>query len=59
MSIVIYNIIGQEIDRIIDEVKNAGIHAAEWNASHLPSGVYFYKIQASNFEKTFKMLYLK
>jgi len=41
----ILNILGEEIRILLNEEKEAGYHSINFNASDLPSGVYFYKIQ--------------
>jgi hypothetical protein len=41
----IYNILGQRITRLIDEVQEAGFKSAVWNAQ-VPSGIYFYRLEA-------------
>jgi hypothetical protein len=60
----IYNIVGQEIISLIDEVKPAGKHVVNWNGkdvSGLPisSGIYLYQIKIGNFEKTKKMVFIR
>jgi len=47
VSVVIYNITGQEIEKLFDGVQEAGSYQVIWNASDLASGIYFYRI---NFE---------
>lgn len=59
VSIIVYDIIGREVNRPVDEVKPAGYHTAEFNASMLSSGVYFYKISAPGFSRVRKMLIIK
>lgn len=57
----LYDIIGNEVAVLIDEYKQAGYHNYQLSGFnyHLPSGVYFYKIQAGEFVETKKMLLLK
>ena len=55
----IYNVLGQEIETLINEEKPAGNHQIEFNAANLPSGVYFYKIRAGSFSQVKKMLLIK
>jgi hypothetical protein len=55
----VLNILGEEIRVLINEEKEAGYHAMDFNGSDLPSGVYFYRIQAGNFIDTKKMILLK
>jgi len=44
---------------IVNEEKPVGIYELNWNAANLPSGVYFYRLQAGSFVQTRKMILLK
>ncbi|MCW8994886.1 MAG: T9SS type A sorting domain-containing protein [Psychromonas sp.] len=60
----IYNSLGQEVRSLIDNEFTAGTYQVKWNGlddsgREAPAGVYFYKIQAGNFQATNKMLLLK
>ncbi|MHB9011485.1 MAG: alpha-amylase family glycosyl hydrolase [Ignavibacteriaceae bacterium] len=44
----IYNILGQRIAELINNVENAGYHEVVWNAANLASGVYIYRIEAAS-----------
>jgi plastocyanin len=59
VRIVIYNLLGQNIETLIDGSQPAGTHTAVWDASEVPTGVYFYKIEAGEFTQTRKMLLAK
>ena len=59
VRISILNILGEEIKILLNEEKEAGYHSIDFDASDLPSGVYFYKIQNGNFIDTKKMILLK
>jgi len=59
VSLKIYNVLGKEIEIIVDEEKEAGTYEVNWNAANLPSGVYFYRIQSGSFVETKKMLLMK
>lgn len=43
----VFNILGQEVAILVDQVQKAGYKSARWNASSFPSGIYFYRIDAS------------
>ena len=58
-TLKIYDVLGNEIVKLVDEYKPAGSYEIEFNASSLPSGVYFYKIHAGSFVQTKKMILLK
>ena len=59
VRLVIYNLMGQEVRRWEIQGQTAGYHKVIWNASNLPSGIYFYRLQAGDFVKTRKMVLLK
>ena len=45
----VLNMLGEEVKVLLNEEKEAGYHSIDFNASNLPSGVYFYRIQSGNF----------
>jgi hypothetical protein len=59
VKIELYNTLGQRVITIYDERKPAGYHVIDFDASEFASGVYFYRIQAADFQKVRKMLVLK
>lgn len=59
VSLKVYNILGSEITTLFDEYRSAGKYETEFKNSSLPSGIYFYKLQAGDFEQTKKLLLLK
>ena len=59
VELKVFNVLGQEVASLVNEVKNAGVHYANFNASDLASGVYVYRINAGSFVSTKKMLLIK
>ena len=60
VTLKIYNALGEEIETIVNEVLAPGYHSKLYNVNGtLPSGVYFYRLQAENFIETKKMILLK
>ena len=55
----VFNYLGQKVATLVDQVCSEGVHRVEWNASHLSSGIYFYRIQTKNFTATKKMYLVK
>ncbi|MCX6751161.1 MAG: T9SS type A sorting domain-containing protein [Candidatus Nomurabacteria bacterium] len=55
----VYNLLGQEVETLVNKVMPAGNHIVDFNASNLPSGVYMYKLQTSSFSVSKKMLLTK
>jgi polyhydroxybutyrate depolymerase len=65
VALKIYDVLGSEIVTLVNEEKPVGSYEIEWNASALPSGIYFYRLQvyapgrAGSFFETKKMILLK
>lgn len=64
VSIKIYNLIGQEVATLVDEVKSAGTYTTMWDGTtnlgiQVSSGIYLYRLITDNFSQTKKMLLLK
>ena len=59
VTIKIYNLAGQEVVKLTDELKSPGEHVALWDASEMSAGVYFYKVTIGNFTETRKCLLVR
>jgi hypothetical protein len=59
VKLAVYNLIGQEVAVLVNDVVTEGSHEVEFNAKSLPSGAYFYKLQSDNSVTVKKMLLLK
>ena len=59
VSLKIYNVLGQEVMTLVNEVQPVGVYTVNFDASRLSSGVYFYQISAGNFTQVKKMMLLK
>ena len=57
--IVIYDLLGREVTRLVDGNMSAGYHNVIWNASNVASGIYFYRLAAGDFVSTKKMVLLR
>jgi hypothetical protein len=55
----IYDVLGKEVQVLIDEQMRPGSYEANWNAEAYPSGVYYYKLSAGDFTETKKMILIK
>jgi hypothetical protein len=58
-TLKVYDVLGNEVATLVNEEKEAGYHSIDFNASELPSGVYFYQLKAGSFMETKKMMLLK
>jgi hypothetical protein len=59
VRIDIYNLLGRRVETLVDEDMQPGRHRVVWDASGYSSGVYFYRIETSDFIDTKRMVYLK
>jgi hypothetical protein len=59
VQIVIFDQLGQEVDRLNKGSLSAGSHTVQWTADNLPSGVYYYQLQAGDQRITRKMILMK
>lgn len=59
ITLRVYDVMGREIETLVNERQNAGNHSVQFNASKLSSGVYFYKLQAENYCALKKLMLLK
>jgi hypothetical protein len=59
VTLKIFNLLGEEVATVLNKELKAGTYTADFDASRLTSGVYFYTITAGQFTNTKKMLLLK
>ncbi|HSW56349.1 MAG TPA: T9SS type A sorting domain-containing protein [Ignavibacteriaceae bacterium] len=59
VSLKVYDMLGNEVATLVDEYKPAGNYEVEFDASRLPSGVYFYQLQSGYFISTKSMVMIK
>ncbi len=59
VSIKVYDILGREVEVLVDEYKTIGTYNVEFNASRFASGVYFYQLRSRDFVETKKMILMK
>jgi type IX secretion system substrate protein len=58
-TLKVFNVLGQEVERLVDKEMSPGRYVAEWDASEYSSGIYFYKLESENFVDTKKMVLVK
>ena len=59
VKLSVFNLVGEEVIVLVKENVDAGFYEVTFNATNLPSGVYFYQLQAGNFVETKKMVLMK
>ena len=59
VEISVFNSLGEEIAKLVNEDHNAGKYKVVWNAQNYSSGIYYYNLKTGNFTSTHKMLLLK
>jgi len=59
ITLIVYDVLGNEITTIVNEEKSAGTYEIEFDASNLPSGVYMYRLTAGNLSLSKKLILLK
>jgi len=64
VQLVVYNVLGQTVKTLVDQEMAAGTHEVTWDGrnadgNQVSSGIYFYRINADNFNATKKMMMLK
>ena len=56
VSATVYNALGQTVTKLVDGIQQSGKHELQWNATDLPKGVYFLKIETDNAAVTKKVV---
>ncbi len=59
VKLAVFNVLGDEVSTLVNTVVTPGVHSASWDAGDMPSGVYFYRIEAGSFTQTRKLLLVK
>jgi len=59
VTLKIYNILGEELETLIAKKLSGGTFQFKWNAAHLASGVYLYRLETSNYTQTRKLILMK
>lgn len=59
VSLKVYDVLGREVKKLVNEVKTPGSYSVTFDASNLSSGIYFYTITSGSFTQTRKMILMK
>jgi len=58
-SLVVYDILGNEVDVLSSGLLQQGRHEIQWDATNMPSGIYYYVLRSDGFSETKKMMLVK
>jgi len=59
VKLTVYNLLGQEVATLVNGEQEPGRYSVKFDASGLPSGIYFYRLEAGNFIEQKKMILIK
>jgi hypothetical protein len=59
VTLKVYDVLGEEVATLVNEEKFPGTYNINFNAVHLSSGVYYYRLKAGNYTETKKMILLR
>ena len=59
VKLSVFNALGEKVSTLVNNVVTSGTHTAAWDAVNMPSGVYFYRVEAGSFTQTRKLLLIK
>ncbi len=59
VTLTVFNMLGKKVATLVDKKMQAGYKGVVWDASNLPSGIYFYQLKAGNFMQTRQMVLMK
>jgi len=59
VQLVVYDILGREVATLVNKEQKAGSYKVAFDASHLTSGIYFYRLQSGSFVQSRKMILLR
>lgn len=58
-TLTVYDLLGREVETILNQYVDSGDHTVQWNASNIPSGIYFVRMEAGDFAQTRKVMVLR
>ena len=58
-KLVVYNVMGQQVATLVDEIQPAGVYKLNFDGSSVGSGLYFYRLESGNYVNVSKMVLMK
>ena len=59
VSLKVFDVLGRQVETLVNGLQSAGIYSVKFNAANFPSGVYFYRLDAGTYHDNKKLLLLK
>ena len=59
VELVVFNITGERVATLFSGTQAAGLHTQQFDGTDMPSGIYFYRLNAGEFSQTNRMLLVK
>jgi len=59
LQIYFADVLGNEVELLVNQKRTAGVYEVDFDGTNLPSGIYFYRLIAGNFTDTKRMILLK
>jgi hypothetical protein len=59
VTLKVYDMLGNELETLVDDLKPAGVHEVTFNSGDISSGLYLYKMNSGDYEMIKKMLFVK
>jgi hypothetical protein len=59
VTLIVYDVLGNEIATLVNEEKPAGSYEVDWDGSEFTSGIYFYRLKAGDYIEVKKMVFLR
>jgi hypothetical protein len=59
VTLKVFDVLGRDVATLVNEVRPPGVYTVRWDASSLPSGVYYCRLQAGAFTESKKMVLMK
>jgi hypothetical protein len=59
VKLIVYDVLGKEISVLVNQLLKPGTYEVEWDGSNFASGIYYYKLEASDFSETKRMVMIR